>query len=349
MFKTTNKRKFVKPKAIDISQREIVREGQLQTGEMLPLLIQPNVSDVDLKTWYLENKDRIEENVLKYGGVLFRGFNIKTSDDFYDFINSICTQPLSYKEGATPRSAVKGKVYTSTEFPPEEHIALHNELSYVLTWPKKIWFSSIIGAKEGGETPIADVRKVYQFLEPSIREKFEEKGWMLVRNYGDGFGQPWQYVFHTESQEEVEKYCKENGMECEWKENGMLRTRQVRPAVTVHPDTEEKLWFNHIAFWHKSSLKQSVREMLLKEFGEEGLPYNTYYGDGTPIEDEVVAALRQAYDKATVAFPWVEGDVLVLDNMLVAHGRNPYKGERKTLVAMGEPTTRNEMKKEDNE
>lgn len=333
------KKKFDKGAQMVI-QKEIVKLSFLEEGQGLPLVIKPNVAGLDLNQWYLNNKDMVEEKILEYGGVLFRGFDTTTPESFYGFIDVSCPEPLSYKEGATPRTQVQGKVYTSTEFPNEETIAPHNELSYVMTWPKKIWFSSIVVADEGGETPIVDVRKVYNLIDPDIRDVFAEKGWMLVRNYGTGFGQTWQYVFHTESKDEVEQYCLDNNMTCQWNEDGTLTTKQVRPAITIHPDTNENLWFNHIAFWHSSSLNEEVRNLMLEEFGEGGLPYQTYYGDGSSIDADVAAHIRQAYADATIAFPWQEGDILMLDNMLVAHARNPYQGDRKVLVAMGEPVSR---------
>jgi alpha-ketoglutarate-dependent taurine dioxygenase len=163
---------------------------------------------------------------------------------------------------------------------------------------------------------------------------------MLVRNYGEGFGIPWQTSFHTTERSAVEEYCRASNIEAEWKPDNQLRTRQVRTAVARHPQTGEMVWFNHIAFWHVSSLEPGVRAAMSETFRQEDLPYNTYYGDGSPIEDSVVGELREAYRQQQVAFPWQKGDLLMLDNMLVAHGRNPFAGPRKILAAMGEPWSR---------
>ena len=163
---------------------------------------------------------------------------------------------------------------------------------------------------------------------------------MYVRNFGDGFGLGWQTVFQTEDKGAVEEHCRKSGIEVEWKESNRLRTRAVRPALTKHPRTGELLWFNHATFLHVSTLAPEIQSELLAEFDEQDLPSNTYYGDGTTIEPEVLDHLRALYDRHTVRFPWQQGDVLVLDNMVVAHGRAPYQGERKILVGMSEPTSR---------
>ena len=189
------------------------------------------------------------------------------------------------------------------------------------------------------EQDLFDVRRVLQRISPRVRERFVEKGWRLVRNFGEGLSLPWQSSFHTTERTEVEAYCRRARIVFEWKSGERLRTQQVRPAVARHPQTGEEVWFNHVAFWHVSSLEPKVREAMLEMFDEEELPYNTYYGDGTRIEDEVVEEIREAYRAETVAFGWQKGDVMLLDNMLAAHGRSPYVGARKILAAMGEAHT----------
>jgi alpha-ketoglutarate-dependent taurine dioxygenase len=333
------KKETFQPIAISLSQQQLVDVTYLQPQE-IPLLIQPHFKDLNLQTWSRNNRQFIETNLLKHGGILFRGFDISTQDDFEGFVNCVSSQLMNYVEGATPRTQLSDKVYTSTEFPPEHSIALHNELSYVITWPMKIWFCCIQPATMQGETPIADMRKVYQKISPQIRERFIEKGWMLVRNFGDGFGLPWQKTFATNDKVACSEYCHNAQIEIEWKDENRLRTHQVRPAVAQHPITNEMVWFNHIVFWHVSSLEPNFREKFLSECTEEDLPYNTYYGDGSPIENSVIEEIRAVIDQETKVFPWHKGDILMLDNMLAAHGRNPFSGARKILTAMGQPFTR---------
>ena len=330
--------KSARPKAVSLSQKALVRMGGVAEGRSLPLLIEPAVEgvEVNLNNWVRTNIESVRASLMRHGGILFRGFDIGTEEKFGQFTEAVGLDLMRYAEGATPRIELGNKIYTSTEYPADQSISLHNELTYVITWPMRILFCCVQPPEYRGETPIADVRRVLGRLDPKIVARFAEKGWMLVRNFGDGLSLPWQTSFHTTEEAEVEAYCRRSRIECEWKEGGSLRTRQVRPAVAQHPRTGESVWFNHVAFWHVSSLETNVREAMRAIFTEDELPYNTYYGDGTSIEDSVVEEIRAAYREETVEFGWQQGDVLLLDNMLVAHGRNPYRGERRILAAMGD-------------
>lgn len=326
----------VRTRSISTSQADWVSFGEVQPGESLPRLVSPAMKNVELSAWAGTNFALLEEQLARHGGLLFRGFELSGQEGFERFLNAIPVALTGYIEGATPRTRLGQKVYSSTEFPPEHAIAPHNELSYVTSWPMKIFFFCVKAAAGGGETPIADVRRVYERIDPRIRDTFRDKGWMLVRNFREGFGPTWQKSYQTEDKEQVESYFRQAAIDFEWLDGGQLRTRQVRPAIARHPHGGELVWFNHVAFWHVSSLEPGTRAMLL-EAGEENLPYNTYYGDGSRIEDEVAAHLREAYQAELRMFAWHPGDLLMLDNMLVAHGRSPFQGERKILAAMGEP------------
>jgi hypothetical protein len=331
------RKEAVKPKPITAAQESWVKLDAPAAGELLPLLVHPALRAVDLTAWMVASWSFLEQELCRHGGIMFRGFDLKSEADFETLVHSLPVELSGYTEGATPRTKLGEKVYTSTEFPAEHAIALHNELSYVTTWPMKIWFFCQTPPSVGGETPIADMRRVYDRIDPAIRSRFIEKGWMLVRNFRPGLGPSWQSSYLASDSVAAEAYFRLHEIAFEWIGPDHLRTRQVRPAVARHPLTSEMVWFNHVAFWHVSSLAPEVREALLQSGGEENLPYNTYYGDGSVIEDEVVEALRDAYDQETRTLPWEKGDLLMLDNMLVAHGRRPFQGPRRILAAMGQP------------
>lgn len=318
---------------------ELVRTACLHPEFNLPLLVLPNVEDLDLVSWAASQREFLQPLLLRHGGLLFRNFRISGVGEFQQFVTVISGEPLEYMEQTSPRHKVHGNIYTSTEYPPQHRIFLHNENSYSSTWPQKIMFFCQTAPIEGGETPLADVRRVLLRIPEKTRERFERDGWMLVRNFGTGYGLSWQTAFQTEDRQEVNRHCEAHSIEFQWLSKDRLRLRQRRPAIARHPITGERVWFNHATFFHVSTLDSEMRDALLAELSEEDLPYNTYYRDGSRIEPEVLDVLRQAYESETIKFTWKEGDLLLLDNMLVAHGRSPFRGPRQIVVGMTEPQT----------
>ena len=334
-----NKMENAKRKAISLSWEGLIKKGNLQNEETLPLVIQPAIEELDLISWAQNCRGYIETSLLKYGAILFRGFNfnIDKTSEFERFIRVISSNLLEYCERSSPRNHVSGYIYSSTEYPPNQSIFLHNENSYAHVWPSRIYFFCHTPAQRGGETPIADCRKVLARIAPQIIERFNQRGVMYVRNFRQGFGLSWETVFQTDDRSAVEEYCSKAGYEFKWLNDNRLRTRRIGQATIKHPQTGDIIWFNHAAFFHVSTLEPAMCEALLTIFKEEDLPNNTYYGDGSPIESSVLNEIREAYHRETVIFPWQQGDILLLDNMLIAHGRMPFTGHRRILVGMTDP------------
>jgi alpha-ketoglutarate-dependent taurine dioxygenase len=325
-------------KAVSSSQAEWIKTGRLPGGAMMPLVVQPSVDGMNLPTWLGGNRQMLDRLLLEHRALLLRGFDIRTPDEFERLIKATSDgEMLEYKDRSSPRHEVLNRVYTSTDYPADQTIFPHNEGTYWQAWPLRLYFCCAHAPAEGGETPIADTRNIYRRLDPALRERFREKKVLYVRNYNDGFGLTWQNVFQTDDREVVNDYCRRNDIEVEWKAGDRLKTRTVRQAIATHPMTGEEVWFNHATFFHVTTLAPSVREALLSEFAEEDLPTNTYYGDGTPIEPSALDELRALYLQEKIVFPWQEGDVMLLDNMSVAHGREPFAGFRQVLAGMAEP------------
>ncbi len=329
-----NKIGTIKRKKLNLSSQELVKIYNLESGEDLPIIIEPSGENLNLISWANNNLELIENYLLKQGGILFRNFPLNGIPEFEKFIQSNFGKLLEYSYRSTPRTQVNNQVYTSTEYPPKASIPLHNEMAYSKSWPMKICFYCIQAAKEGGMTPIANSRKVFQRINPQIRGKFQNKKVMYVRNYGNGLDLPWQNVFQTNDKSEVEKYCRQAEIKLEWIGENSLRTYQICQATATHPITNEMVWFNQAHLFHISSLNPEVREQLLSVFSEDELPRNSYYGDGTPIESSILDEIREIYQQEAIYFPWQSGDILLLDNMLTAHGRTPFVGDRKVVVGM---------------
>jgi alpha-ketoglutarate-dependent taurine dioxygenase len=322
-----------------MSEENMIKTSYLESKGKLPLLIEPGSEDVDLIRWARSNPELLKDSLSEHGGILFRGFNIEDAAGFSALVMAVTPELMEYFEPSTRRTKVEEKVYTSTEYPADQEIPLHNELSYSHNWPTKIWFYCAQPAQQGGETPICDSRKVFQYLDTAIRQQFLEKKVMYVRHYGDGFGLPWPKVFGTTNKAEVESYCRRAGIEFLWRDGERLTTRQVREAVIRHPLTGETVWFNQAHVHNILAVPEQLRDTIIAMAGNKDFPLdiNTCYGDATPIEASALEAIKEAYRKATVVFPWRYKDVLLLDNQLVAHGRRPFSGPRRILVAMAEP------------
>lgn len=324
-----------KRKGVDLSQVGLIKTDYLTPEEKSPLVISPTTEDVDLADWAKSNGAYIEQELLKHGVILFRGFNIGSISAFEQFASSICPE-LFDEYSDLPREAMGGKVYGSTPYPADQAILPHNESSHMPNWPMKIWFYCVQPSERGGETPIMDCRKVFDLMPPRIRDQFAEKRLMYIRNFTGGLDKSWQEFFATDDRREVEDYCSKNSISFEWKSGNGLRIRRIGPGVARHPKTGEMVFFNQIQAHHFTCLDPSVRESLSLLFKEEDYPRHVYYGDGTPIDESVINEIRAVYEKVRVSFAWQQGDVMMLDNMLTAHSRTPYAGPRKIVVSMGE-------------
>lgn len=302
-----------------------------------PLMIEPRGAGLSMAEALPEIKACVAEHLLPIGAILFRGFSLNGPSQFHEFAAAFDYPLLPYDFGSTPRSSVIEGIYTSTEYPSSQHIPLHNEQSYTREWAMKLWFYCVTPAESGGDTPIADSREVFRRMSPVVRDRLVSKGLRYVRNYGNGLDIPWQKVFNSDDPRKVEAYCAARDIICEWKSDGELRTRQICQVTERHPRTREEVWFNQAHLFHISGLEPSVRELLLDVVGPDDLPRNVYYADGSPLELDILSEIRSTLNEAAVRFTWQMGDVLMIDNMLTAHGRSPYTGNRKVLVAMAEP------------
>jgi alpha-ketoglutarate-dependent taurine dioxygenase len=325
-----------------VQTTELVQTGFLAgNDERLPLVITPVVDNVDLAGWCVSHAEEVERYLERHGAIIFRGFPLAGPPEFEAVATTIAGE-LFAEYGDLPPEETGQRIYHSTPYPHDKMILFHNESSHFSSWPLRQFFFCVIPSQEQGETPLLDCREVCKVLDNEIVEAFERKGLTYVRNFSEGVDVPWQDFFHTDDKAEVERTCANAGMSCEWTELG-LRVRQRAKGVRTHPRTGERVFFNQVQLHHVACLDEETRTAMRQLFADEDLPRNVYYGDGAPIPDEVIGRIGEVYERLSVETPWQEGDLIALDNMLVAHARRPFVGERKIIVAMGKMMHADEM------
>jgi alpha-ketoglutarate-dependent taurine dioxygenase len=320
---------------VELDAAALVRMRPLTDGGGLPLLVEPALDGVDLPAWAAQHRDELFELLRAHGALLFRGFGLATPSEFEAAAGAICPD-LFGEYGDLPKEPTAARIYKSTPYPNDKTILFHNESSHLPRWPMKQFFFCVVASETGGETPVLDCRRLVDVMDPDVLAEFEAKGLRYTRTFAEGLDVPWQEFFKTDSREEVERTCAAAGMSCEWTAQGYLRVGNDARAVSVHPVTGDRVFFNQVQLHHVSCLDAATRESLLALFAKEDLPRNVYYGDGSEISDETMAYLDRLYRESMVPVAWQPGDLLMLDNMLVSHARLPFTGERKICVAMAE-------------
>ena len=281
------------------------------------------------------DRDAIRSGVVAHGAMRIRGLELRDTAEAESVFRQLGTL-MTETEAFAPRTRYAPGVYSATKWPPNQPMCVHHELSYAHEVPTLMLFACLVAPKAGGATPLADGAAVLDALPPDLVERFERTGWILIRNYNDDIGATVADAFGTNDRSAVERYCRANAIDFEWQKGGGLRTRQRRSAVVHHPLTGRRCWFNQIAFLNEWTMAPDLREYLVEIYGADGLPFNTQFGNGDPIGPDIVETINATYEAHTVREPWQAGDLLVVDNIRMAHGREAFEGPREIVVALAD-------------
>ena len=335
----------------------------------LPLTFQPregSPGDRSLDSlcgWLTQNPQWVRERLTRHGALRFRGFAVEGPHDFERIARAIDDELGNDYLGTSPRDALTEYVFNASELPDFYPIPQHCEMSFCARPPRSVFFCCLDEPAEGGgETPLCDFRKVWRELPADVRQRFEDGGIRIVRNYTGKSEEraddptmlkPWTDMFLTQDREEVEKKCAEEGFEPTWLEGDGLRLVSHQPVHRDHPITGEPVWHNHITTFHVSTaaaelrriaefrpserhrglcgIANSLEERLLEQAPDER-SMHCGYRDGSEFPAEDVEAVRDAVWDNMVIEPWRQGDVVAIDNHSVSHGRLPYEGKRHVAV-----------------
>ncbi|MFE8936181.1 TauD/TfdA family dioxygenase [Streptomyces sp. NPDC007872] len=306
-----------------------------QTPE--PTAIHESAAPPNPAAWPDSYRKELLDRVAEHGAVLVGGLDLRGAADAETVVRKLTDRPVRETEGFAPRETRGEGLYSSATWPANQPMCMHHELSYARRCPRLLLFACLEPPTGGGATALADAAAVLEALPADLVERFEEEGWLLERSYNGEIGATLPQAFGTEDRGAVDAYCRTHDIETAWQPDGTLRTRQRRAAVVRHPVSGLRCWFNQIAFLNEWTMAPEVREFLIEEYGPNGLPFTTRYGGGDPVPRDVVERINEAYEGATVRRPWRAGDLMIVDNLRTAHGREAYTGPRDVLVAMAEP------------
>jgi alpha-ketoglutarate-dependent taurine dioxygenase len=288
----------------------------------------------DLAGWLTElGLEQLRQLLTEQKALVFRGFGV-TPASLEPVFNQLVPNRLPYVHGNSPRTRVGANLYTSTEYPQRFTISMHNELSYARQWPARLAFYCEKAAEHGGATPVLDGELWLSLLDAEVRDAFSG-GIRYVQNLHDGygFGKSWQDTFETDDRKAVEEYLQDADAEWEWRSEG-IRITQHRSATTTHPAVGTEVWFNQADQWHPAGLGDDTASELYEILEPAEFPQYVEFANGAPIPNEYIKHVQDRGLAAAVDVDWRSGDVLLIDNVLTAHGRRPFEGTRRVLVAM---------------
>lgn len=287
-----------------------------------------------LQEFLAASGEAINQLLLDHGALLFRGFALSSPADVSALLSSLRVMPAAYVGGNSPRTHVGHGMYTSTEFPASAEISLHHEMSYMPSWPRRLFFFSEQPAASGGQTSLASTRQVTAAIDPEVFASFRARGLAYVRTFHPRapFGKTWQATYGTVDRDEVLDLLAAQGASGSWLPGDVLQVRSACAATAPDPAGGDALWFNQAEQWHPSALHADVRSMFARSYGAGRMPHDCCYGDGAPLDEAELAHVRAVLAKSKLLFDWQRGDLLMLDNVLMMHGREPFTGKRRTLA-----------------
>jgi alpha-ketoglutarate-dependent taurine dioxygenase len=305
-------------------------------GEEKPFPLIIKAKDLDLKQgmeWVTRNKDNIDQLLVKYGVVYFRGFGPKNAQEFNDFVECFGYENFPYIGGNAVRVQLAPRVFTTNEAPPSEPIPFHHELAQTPNYPKHLFFFCEVEPGKAGETSIMHAQEFYEELRAKFPEKVEELDKRKVRyirvlseddDSSSAIGRGWKNTYNTDEKSKVEAQLNDAGYNWEWLPNGNLKT--ISPeleAIKFYSKLGKKVYHNQLiaAFTGWIDSRNDPKKAIV-------------FGDKSAIDVEFMNETVKLAEKHRVNIPWKSGDVMLIDNMIAMHARMPFERPRKVLASM---------------
>jgi alpha-ketoglutarate-dependent taurine dioxygenase len=292
----------------------------------------------DAAGWAAVHRHELAEALRLHGALHVTGLAVATAADL-----AAIRDALGGALGGAPVEPFAARVdlghgvWSPPEWAADREQCLHHEEAYGLSFPALLLLACLAPARSGGQLLLGDTRAVLAALPADLADRFRVAGWRLERTFRPHFGLPLAAAFGTSDRAAVERACAERLIACEWQPDGVLHLSRRRSAVVTHPVTGDECWFNDVGFFSGWAVDAAERKLLVSAFGQRGLPFDAGFGDGRALPEADYRAILTAYEKALVRVPWQAGDLVLVDNLLTAHGREPYTGSWDVAVAPADP------------
>ncbi|MEM8546698.1 MAG: TauD/TfdA family dioxygenase [Pseudomonadota bacterium] len=313
--------------------QSVTVNGQQDHDAPFPAVFAPATSDTSLAAtcrWIMAEREALLEQLGKSGALLLRGFDVHSDQDFDTLIQAFGLENFAYADSLSNAVRVNRteRVFTANEAPPDVSIFMHHEMAQTPIFPSKLFFYCEHAPEADGETPLCRSDRLLVALEQAVPE-FAAKCRELGVRYSNtmpgtddaqsGQGRSWRSTLKVESREEAEAKLAHLGYSWEWLEDGALRaTTPTLPAIRTLVDGRD-VFFNQLiaAFRGWADAEKSIS-----------------FGDHSSIDPDDMHKACQLAEELVFDIPWQTGDVAILDNFLVMHGRRPFSGTRRVLASL---------------
>lgn len=303
-------------------------------GDMIPVLAVDDAG-CELPVLAAAVRQLVDGLLPRHGGILFTGLPLTDRAGFERLVAGTGYDRLDYRGGIAVRRVDSEVALAASQEDHRITLSPHNEMAYLASYPRRVVFFCETQARVGGEVPVNDIRQTIKLLPDQVTNEFRERGIRYHRNLprqSSAGEMGWVDTFGTDDKRTVERHLTASNYDFWWSAGDRLHYNYRRAALVAHPDTGEELWFNQVTELHSSYWRSHPD--FPSDLPEDEYPATTTYGDGTPLDEEFVAFLRGALWRTTRAVRMAPGDVLVLDNQVVQHGRFAFEGPRRHFVSL---------------
>jgi alpha-ketoglutarate-dependent taurine dioxygenase len=303
-------------------------------GDRIPTMVAER-TDGDSPLLAAATGEVINELLPRFGGVLLRGLPLADKAGFEELVASLGYDGVGYTGGIAVRKQDSGLALNASAEDRRITLSPHNEMAYLSDYPRKIFFFCDIEAPRGGEVPINDIRENVKKIPLVIQRELRTRGIRYYRNLPAESSRAemgWIETFGTDDKGRVAEHLLASNYEHEWGEDNRLRYYYRKDPFVTHHETGEELWFNQVTELHCSYWRSHPE--FRADLPDHEYPATTTYGDGTAFDEDQISFLRGALWQTSRAVKMRKGDVLVLDNQVLQHGRFSYSGTRRHFVSL---------------